>query len=173
MKQLIIVVAVIFISSCGSNSTEDKMAETDSTVTSDTVYTPMADTARTVEVVRTKGFYIWDVNMEKKTLRKNPALSAADINADSVINGLNKQYENILLEKVSISKDTIKLKIKDSDYLTNQIGSTGAAQYMAQTIINLTSVAGINYVMIVFKEGSHASPGLYMRKDFPGYIIVQ
>ena len=173
MKHLILIAAVILISSCGNNSSEDEMAVSDSTVSSDTVYTALADTARSVEVVRTKGFYIWDVDMEKKTLRKNPALPATNINADSVIHGLNRQYENILLEKVSINRDTIKLKIKQSDYLTNQIGSTGAAQFMAQAVINLTSVPGIRYVLIVFKEGSHASPGLYSRKDFPGYIIVQ
>lgn len=173
MKHLILIASVIIISSCNNNSSEDKMAETDSIVTSDTVYTALADTAGPVEVLQTKGFYIWDVNREKKTIRKNPALSATTINADSVIHGLNRQYENILLEKVSVSRDTIKLKIKDSDYLTNQIGSTGAAQFMAQAVINLTSVPGITYVLIVFKEGSHASPGLYSRKDFPGYIIVQ
>jgi len=86
---------------------------------------------------------------------------------------LNNQYENILLEKVSIKNDTILLKINDSEYLTNQIGSSGAAQYISQAVINLTSVPGIKYVLIAFKEGNHASPGLWSRKDFPGYIIIQ
>lgn len=173
MKQIKLFIVILFFASCGNNSDDVETTVTDSTGKADTVFTALADKGKSFEVLGPKGFYVWDVDMEKKTLRKNPALSATNINADSVINGLNRQYENILLEKVSISKDTIKLKIKDSDYLTNQVGSTGAAQYMAQAIINLTSVPGIKYVLIVFKEGSHASPGLYMRKDFPGYIILQ
>ena len=82
-------------------------------------------------------------------------------------------FRSILLEKTGIKKDTLQLKIANSDFLTNQMGSSGPDQYLAQAVINLTSVPGIKYVQIDFKEGSHASPGVWSRKDFPGYIIIQ
>jgi hypothetical protein len=169
--KLVKLIAVIFLfSSCGNNSDVEK-TEVDSSAVADTVFT--ADPLRSSYEVVTQGYYVWDVDIEKKTLKKNPELAATNINADSVINGLNQQYENVLLEKLSIKKETINLRIVNSDHLTNQMGSTGAAQYIAQAVINLTSVPGIKYVHIDFEEGSHASPGTWSRKDFPGYIIIQ
>ncbi|MEP7163749.1 MAG: hypothetical protein ABI741_03595 [Ferruginibacter sp.] len=174
MKLIKLIAAILLFSSCGNNDHDVKDVDVDSTGIADTVYTPIKDPGSAYELVDAKGYYVWDVDMKKKTLRKNPALAAsAYIDLDSVIKGLNQQYENILLEKVSTRNDTIILKIKDSEYLSNQIGSTGAAQYIAQAVINLTSVPGIRYVVIAFKEGDHASPGIWSRKDFPGYIIVQ
>jgi hypothetical protein len=172
MKLLKLIPAIYLFSSCGNNGNELKTNTVDSSVIADTVFTPIANPDSSYEVVNTKRFYVWEVDIEKKTLKKNPSLATVAINADSVIDGLNRQYENILLEKINIHKDTINLKISDSDYLTNQIGSGGASQYIAQAVINLTSVPGIKYVHIDFKEGSHAEPDTWSRKDFPGYIII-
>ncbi len=170
MKIFNLILIVGLISSC--NNPEDKTAEPEPTENPDTVYNRIADPGTSYEVVETKGFYVWKVDAEKKTLKKNKNINDHSIDADSVINGLNRQYADILLEKISLKKETIHLKISNSDYLTNQIGSTGAAQYIAQAVINLTSVPGIKYVQIDFKMGSHASPGIWTRNDFPGYIII-
>ena len=173
MKLIKLIPALFLFSSCGGNSSSDiKSPEEDSSEIADTSVTMIKEPGTAYEVVNAKGFYVWDVDVEKKTLKKNPQLSDANINADSVISGLNQQYENILLEKININKETINLKIASSDYLTNQIGSSGAAQYIAQTVLNLTSVPGIRYVHIDFTEGSHAAPGTWSKKDFPGYIVV-
>ncbi|XZF15047.1 hypothetical protein ACTHGU_02850 [Chitinophagaceae bacterium MMS25-I14] len=56
--------------------------------------------------------------------------------------------------------------IADSHILTQQMGSTGAAQYLAEAIINLTAVKGIDFVKIDFEEGDHAAPGIWSRKDY-------
>ena len=173
MKLLKLIPAIFLFSSCGNNSSDEKKTTVDSSRIADTTYTAIADPGKSYEIVNTKGYYVWEVDIKKKTLRKNPALSPAAIDADSVISGLNRQYDDILLEKVNIRHDSIALKITNSDYLTNQMGSSGAAQYIAQAVINLTAVPGIKYVLIAFKEGEHASPGIWSRKDFPGYIIIQ
>ena len=146
MKLLKLIAAILLFSACGNNNSDVKSTEIDSSGISDTVYTPLKDKGNTYEVVDAKGYYVWDVNVEKKTLKKNPAIITADI--DSVISGLNSQYENIFLEKVILKKDTLHLKIDNSEYLTNQMGSAGAAQYIAQTVINLVSVPGIKYATV-------------------------
>ncbi len=175
MKLTKLLPVILFLTACNSNRTDAGNADADSmtTETVDTTYTALAKPDSSYEVVNTKGYYVWEVDEDKKTLKKNPAVSTSSVNADSVISGLNQQYENIQLEKIDIKNETIDLKIINSDYLTEQMGSSGAAQYLAQTVINLTSVPGIKYVHIDFKMGSHASPGTWSRKDFPGYIIIQ
>jgi hypothetical protein len=53
------------------------------------------------------------------------------------------------------------------------MGTSGAAQYLAEVIINLTSVNKIKYVKIDFDEGSHATPGIWSAKDFNYYKEIR
>ena len=171
--KLIKFLPLLLLCSCGGNNNDDRMVESDSSHIADTAFTPLAHPDSSYEIVSAEGYYIWEVNAAKKTLKKNPAIATVNANIDSVISGLNRQYEDILLQKVTVKADTLQLRIPDSDFLTNQMGSSGPSQYLAQAVINLTSVPGIKYVQIEFKEGSHAAPGTWSRKDFPGYIIIQ
>ena len=164
---------LILLCACGSNNNDDKIADTDTSRIADTIFTPLAHPDSSYEIVSADRYYIWEVNAVKKTLKKNPAIATVNANIDSVISGLNRQYEDILLQKVTVKADTLQLRIPESDFFTNQMGSSGPSQYLAQAVINLTSVPGIKYVQIDFREGSHAAPGTWSRKDFPGYIIIQ
>jgi uncharacterized protein YcfL len=65
-----------------------------------------------------------------------------------------------------VSNDTMFVKISNSKYLTQQMGSSGPEVYMAEVTYNLTEIAGINFVAIMFKEGDHARPGIFSRTDF-------
>lgn len=171
MRSLAYMLSIILLAACSNNDTVDD-AETPLPEKADTSYNYFAKPDSSYEVVNTDGYYVWEVNAIKKTLRKNPGLRGnGDI--DAIINGLNSQYEEIKLNKDGLRHDTLFLSIKDALYLTNQMGSSGPAQYLAQAVINLTSVPGVNYVHLNFKEGEHAGPGTWSRKDFPGYIIVQ
>jgi len=158
---------------CGNNSGDSTTSEINSLKIADTFHTSMLHTDSSDKIVAARAYYLWEVNAAKKTLRKNPLVAVADANIDSVIFGLNLQYEDIIFEKAGLKKDTLQLKINDSNFLTNQMGSGGQARYLAQAVINLTSIPGIKYVQIDFKEGNHAVPVTWSRKDFPGYIIVQ
>lgn len=173
MKLLKLAPAILLFASCSGDSTEVKTDDIDSSKIADTTFRALAVPDSSYEIVNAMGYYVWEVNAEKKTLKKNTAISETQVNIDSVISGLNRQYEDIKLEKVSIAGETLNLKIDHSEPLTEQMGSSGAAQYLAQAVINLTSVPGVKYVHIDFKMGSHASPGTWSRKDFPGYIIIQ
>ena len=91
------------------------------------------------------------------------------LHVDSLIKGLNEMNEKILLQKVKISGDTIYTEIKDSRYLGNEMGSTGAEIYIADLVLNLTEVPGIKYVQLQLTEGSHVQPGTWSKKDFAKY----
>jgi hypothetical protein len=50
--------------------------------------------------------------------------------------------------------------------LANEIGNTGAENYLASTTFTLTELKNIKYVNIAMKPGDHAEPGVYSRDDF-------
>jgi hypothetical protein len=49
------------------------------------------------------------------------------------------------------------------------MGTGGATFYLAETVINLTSVNNVRFVKIDFEEGSHASPDIWSKEDFSDY----
>jgi hypothetical protein len=78
----------------------------------------------------------------------------------------NEMYPDIPITVNKISHDSIFIKIGNSKYLTQQMGSSGPEAYFAELTYNLTEVPGINYVDFNFKEGQHAAPATYSRTDF-------
>ena len=86
-----------------------------------------------------------------------------------LIKGLNQSYPKIQLDKIKISNDTLYTEIKDSYYLGESIGSYGANAYIADAVINLTSIQNIRYVKIDFEDGSHISPGTWSKEEFENY----
>ena len=116
--------------------------------------------------------YVWRATPDytkKKNLEAEPVI----INADSLIKGLNEYYENVFLEKIKQSGDTLYTTIKESNYLTQQMGSTGAEVYVADVILNLTAVPGIKYVHIDMLAGDHAQPGTWSADNFKNYKAIQ
>ena len=84
-----------------------------------------------------------------------------------MINLINGHKANkIHLDFVKISLDTIYVKINNSMFLTQQMGTTGADEYMSVTTFSLTELKGIKYVDYDFEEGDHANPGTYSRQDY-------
>ncbi len=109
--------------------------------------------------------YVWKSSPDY-TKTKNPQLSNNMLNADSLIKGLNELNENVLLQKIKISGDTVYTEIKNSQFLTESMGSTGAEMYVADVVLNLTEVPGIKYVNIQLVEGSHMQPGTWAKDNF-------
>jgi len=116
--------------------------------------------------------YVWTVDFDKKTKTRNPNFKQEYLNVDTLIDGLNQRHTNIILEKTKISGDTLFTEIKDSEYLGERIGSYGAFAYIADVVINLTSVENIKFVKIDFEDGSHISHGTWSKKEFGKYKQV-
>ena len=124
-------------------------------------------------VVAGSPFILWLVDSDSNTKKRNPEFKHEYLHVDTVIRGLNEMYPNVRLDKVKISGDTVFTRIVDSEYLGERMGSSGAEQYLAEVIINLTSVSGIQFVKIDFEEGSHASPGTWSARDFGDYNEIR
>jgi len=157
-------VLISFFFSCTSN--DKKKEETPAVMPVDTVATSSSsDTAKTI-VNRSM---IWTVEPggEKSEKLKGPENAQLDtFSTTQLIDLLNQNFPDIRLDLVKISNDTIYVKIPDSKRLTNEIGNTGAENYLASTTFTLTELKNIKYVNIAMKPGDHAEPGVYSRDDF-------
>jgi hypothetical protein len=164
MMRNILILFSFFILSC-ENKTHDTVAP--GAEENDTIEYE-ADTAQSATAT-----LFWEVDAENKTKRNIAPLNAPAVNADSIIQVLNELYPEIKLEKIKTSGDTVYTVIKESSYLAERMGSYGPAVYLAQAVINLTSLNGINYVKIDFTEGSHARPGVWSRHDYKDYKEIE
>lgn len=116
--------------------------------------------------------YVWKSNIDfSKT--KNPDFNNGLLNVDSLIKGLNELNENVFLEKIKVSHDTIYTEVKNSEYLAEEIGSSGAEMYVADVVLNLTEVPGIKYVSISLQAGSHIEPGTWKKENFEKFKAVK
>src|SRR5688572_6511231 len=168
MRILFSILLISMLFSCSNNA--DNKAKDDSTrireITGDS-------TEVSIEELDEDDFYVWKVDAEGKTMRRNPKLADASLGVDTLIIGLNEMYPNVKLEKVKLSNDTLYTQIKDSDYLTERMGSAGSEAYIAQAVLNLTSAQGVKFVRIDFEMGSHAMPDTWSRENFKDYKPVQ
>lgn len=102
-----------------------------------------------------------EVNLFKKTMRRDTMVDTTRLDVDSLIKGLNWRYENTGLQKLKMGGDTLYVTLQNSKYLSDEMGTSGAEEYIADVVANLTCIAGIRYVNFIFPEGEHASPGVY------------
>jgi len=166
MKCLLYTTALLCLFSCG-NSSGETAKENDTTAAA--IAWREAELTPEQMITTRQNYFVWDVDAESRTMKKNPFLQPEYFQVDTLIMGLNEKFPNIILEKRNISRDTLYTEIRDAAYLTEQSGSLGAEQYLAQAVLNLTAVQGINYVRIQFKEGSHAAPDVWSRQSFANY----
>ena len=89
---------------------------------------------------------------------------------DELIRILNMRQSKSKINYVEQRGDTIVIKILNDEYLTEQMGTSGADCYMAETIYTLTENDLIQFVRFEIDYGSHACPGLYSRKDYERMI---
>ena len=155
-----IIVIAAFIISCNTKKSDEEVVSTDSLIT---VNKP--DSAAVIQ----DSHYFWSSELDQKNgllMKKETPVSADSLNAVYMINRLNEIYPEIRLDFVKASSDSIYLKVAKSNYLTRQMGSSGAEAYLAAVTYNMSELKGVTYVDIRFKEGDHASPGTYTRTDF-------
>ncbi|RYY68892.1 MAG: hypothetical protein EOO13_11070 [Chitinophagaceae bacterium] len=165
IKRFTVLLAATALFSCNSNKEEEMEEEeiviedSSSTETPTLVFNPNSK------------LYVWRTTADYKKKKNEEALPAI-INTDSLIKGLNEYYEDVFLEKVKQGNDTLYTSIKDSKYLTQQMGTTGAEMYLADVVLNLTAVPGIKYVKIDMEAGDHAQPGTWSADNFKNYKQV-
>jgi hypothetical protein len=163
IKFICAAIAVCFFVACNSN--DDKKIETVQQETVDTVSAMHPeDSARTI-VNRTMIWTVEPQSGEKQKLQA-PANKIDTFSSAHLVDLLNENFPDIHLDLIKVSHDTIYVKIPDSKKLTQEIGDTGADDYLAATTYTLTEPKNIKFVNIALKAGDHAEPGVYSREDF-------
>jgi hypothetical protein len=112
---------------------------------------------------------IWTHDYDKSLPQKNRRVDSDTLTAEGVVALINttKGSNTVRLELKKISKDTAYLKILNSHILTQQMGSTGADDYLSTATFTITELNSVTYVHYDFEPGDHALPGTYSR----GYYI--
>lgn len=114
---------------------------------------------------------IWIYDCMVDTIKQVRHIKTDSLKYDNLINILNDKYsQKVKLDFERISEDTIYVKIKNSEYLTQSMGTTGADEYMIEATFTLTELSKIQFVNYDFETGDHASPGTYSRKYYLDWI---
>jgi len=79
---------------------------------------------------------------------------------------LNRKWPTPGVALRAVRENTVYLKVRDDELLTQRMGSTGALLYLATVTFSLTSLPGIDREHFSFVEGDHAQPGYYSRASF-------
>jgi hypothetical protein len=163
MRYPVFILSLLIIS-CSNDPSADEPAVKTRKDTDTVIIAPPV-----VEKLPDSSLYVWEVNFENKTKKKNPYFKKEYLYIDTLIKGLNELYPDIKLEKIKISGDTLYTVVKNSQYLAEKVGSTGAEAWIAETVINLTAAKGIKYVSIDFDAGTHAAPDVWSIDDYANY----
>ncbi|MEO8820802.1 MAG: hypothetical protein ABI267_04985 [Ginsengibacter sp.] len=159
------IICMSFIFACNSNNNEEIKTPPEKEVIDTVSNNNSADSTRTI-INRSM---IWTVEQQSPKKDKLKAPDSTQINsfsASQLIDLLNQNYPDIHLNLVKISHDTMYVNIPESQKLTNEIGDTGAENYLASTTFTLTELKNIKFVNINMQAGDHAEPGVYSRDDF-------
>ncbi|MFT3948965.1 MAG: hypothetical protein QM763_18520 [Agriterribacter sp.] len=113
----------------------------------------------------------WTINDYAKTKTRVYKDSSDITEPQSVVNGVNAIYPDIHLLFVKQSNDTVYAKIDSAYAFTNDMGTAGAAEYLSTVVVNLTTLNNVNFVNLDFPRGSHASPGVFSKKDYENFKI--
>lgn len=113
--------------------------------------------------------HFWEIRDDGSgglNMRKVRVIPQDSLNYDAVIGMINSHYPEVKVEADRLSNDTLYLRIPNSRYLTQQMGSTGPEMYLKELTYNLTELRNIHYIHVQFPEGDHAQPGVYSRAGF-------
>jgi len=114
--------------------------------------------------------YYWKVDFDtilnREYLIRGSMIDSISKSPNELIDILNKRPSKCKIEYIETTGDTLKIKILDDNFLTEQMGTLGAECYMAETVFTLTEIDSIQFVKFEMDYGSHAGPGAYSRKDY-------
>jgi len=175
IKNLGIIILALLLVACNNQGPSKKKNQQDvgnKSITSDPLQ--LQDSTKSIneslpDIKQNLAIWVYDVMadtiVQRKTVKKDT------LTYKKLINLINTDYNNLVhIDFLRISDDTIFVTIKNPDYLTHQMGSSGANEFMISTTFTLTELSGISWVSFDFKEGDHATPGTYSRKYFWDWI---
>lgn len=112
----------------------------------------------------------YDTLQNREYLVRGEMMDSYAHSIEKLIEVLNERAPESKIEYVGQVKDTVQIRILNDHILSEQMGSTGAYCFLAETVYTLTEPPAISFVRIHMNHGSHASPGIYQRVDFKDLI---
>ncbi|MEO6135187.1 MAG: hypothetical protein ABIP35_08545 [Ginsengibacter sp.] len=161
----IILIFTTFLFSCNSddNNKEEVIYES----VTDTASATQAEDSSLTVINRPS---LWTIeiptNAKAEKLKMPSDEKIKTLSVDQLVTALNNNFSDVQLRYEKISHDTMFVSIPESEKLTQQLGSTGAYNYMATAVYNLTELNQIKYIHFAFKPGDHAVPGTFSRDDY-------
>ena len=117
---------------------------------------------------------VYEVDAESKTKKPFTEIPGDSITVQHVVNGLNQKYPEVQMQVLKVGNDTVYVTFSDNgEFLGERMGSAGSSAYIADAILNLTGVKGINAVRIEMPRHSHVSPGVFTKQNFQDFKEVQ
>ena len=163
MKSLLYCLSAIFLlASCqNEQSAKQQSAEVEPVES-----TATADAEKTLDV---PWVAVFNDSTQLLEIKKNPVAHPGNLNEQDIIDALNLKYPKIKIEAVSQEGNKAIVKIENSTYLTQEMGSAGAQAFLAEATYSLTEIKGIEAVDFRFKPGDHAMPGILTRNSFESF----
>ncbi len=113
---------------------------------------------------------IWVLNFDKEQNEYKPkkvrSTNPDQLTPAMVIAVVNKTWPEIQVKYIKTVNDTVFISIPNSIFLTQQMGTQGALEFMITTTFTFTELQGIHQVSFDFEEGDHAVPGVYNRHSW-------
>ncbi len=169
MRYLSSVILLLMFFSCGTgNETVEnsKSYKENSVALSDTskINKLISSVAISFKVEPKDTIHLWEFDYGKDLPLLSNEVYTDTVTPEKLVEFVS--FPDISLKLIRISHDTLFVEIKNSNVLTQQMGTTGAHAFMSTTTFILTELDGINYVDYYFPEGDHARPGTYSRRYY-------
>lgn len=156
MRTYYILLACLFLFACKGKQIKDDAAEAQQA----------ADFSDSDTII------VWNCNAENETrsriLQDNDSIE----NILPLINGINSIYPEMQLRFDAISNDTLIVELTESKLLINQIGSSGAEQYLCFAAMNLLEAKGVHFIKFSLPEGAHAKTSVWSSTDFKDWKLI-
>lgn len=113
---------------------------------------------------------LWAYDFDESTNSFKP-IKLREFNSDTLTpiaieKIINRTWPKVQIQYIKTNNDTIVISIPKSEVLTQQMGTTGADQFMFSTTYSFTELTDVNYVKYEFDIGDHANPGVYNRESW-------
>ena len=173
LTESLLLFSLIYLTSCNNkdnSKTESSLRDSIRIENARLLKNTISENPTNNQNIKTKAnISIWNFNCD--SIIKSRNVKEDTLTYKKLIEIINSVYnDKIFLDFVKINFDTIFVKIKDSEYLTEQMGSCGADDFMISATFTLTELKNIKYVDFDFEYGDHASPGTYSRKYYLDWI---
>ena len=175
LKLIFVLSSLFFLSACGNqqnSKTDKKRSQENEYITKDSAnQADYPGQVKTGKVEADDNVPIWIYDYMVDTIIQVRTVKKDALTSEKLIGILNLEYQDkVRLDFVNISQDTIFVKIDNSGYLTQQMGTAGATGYMISATFTLTELPDIKFVNFDFEVGDHALPGTYGRKYYLDWI---